>query len=513
MRIIKVINVVFFFLLFQANLLSQQHLLFLNPITQNDVERSLDSSAVHIAMKPLLESRLDLSHTRGFAKDTTKYYYLGGLKLWRDHLVKLEKEDFKLYIDPLFDLMLTVDLADTSAYRDSLRLFNNTRGLIVQGSIGNNLSFQTGVLETQVKLPLYQKYMADSMLVIPGMGRWKVYKTSGYDYSMSFGYLSLKLRPWLHAAWGYGKNFIGHGYRSVLLSDASFSYPYMRASAYALQGKLQYTSIYASLQTLERMPLGEVPESLFKRKAASFHYLSWTPTRTLEIGLFEGIIWQRWDSTGTRALPFTAFIPVLGLNAAARGFNEKQNVLAGLNLRYRISSHLNLYGQYLIDDITDNKSAFQLGFKWLDLAKGLDVQAEYNSVSSSTYSSQFPLQNYEHYNQPLGHPAGPGSDEVLAIVQYRYKKWFIRTKAVFLSEQGGVDGNLFYTSGEDTSDSLGTKMNQWDLETGFLLNPKTNMQFLVGFTDRISKKGDLDLHSSLIYVAWRTSIWAKYNDF
>jgi hypothetical protein len=277
MRIIKVINVVFFFLLFQANLLSQQHLLFLNPITQNDVERSLDSSAVHIAMKPLLESRLDLSHTRGFAKDTTKYYYLGGLKLWRDHLVKLEKEDFKLYIDPLFDLMLTVDLADTSAYRDSLRLFNNTRGLIVQGSIGNNLSFQTGVLETQVKLPLYQKYMADSMLVIPGMGRWKVYKTSGYDYSMSFGYLSLKLRPWLHAAWGYGKNFIGHGYRSVLLSDASFSYPYMRASAYALQGKLQYTSIYASLQTLERMPLGEVPESLFKRKAASFHYLSWTP--------------------------------------------------------------------------------------------------------------------------------------------------------------------------------------------------------------------------------------------
>jgi hypothetical protein len=513
MRISKIIYLALLFMVFHADLFSQQHLLYLHSITQNDVERSLDSSNVHLAMKPLLESRLDLSRTRGFAKDTTKYYYLGGLKLWRDHLVKVEKEDFRLYIDPLLDLMLTVDLADTSAYRDSLRLFNNTRGLMVQGSIGNNLSFQTGVLETQVKLPLYQKYIADSLSVIPGMGRWKIYKTSGYDYSMSFGYLSLKIRPWLHTAWGYGKNFIGHGYRSVLLSDASFSYPYMRATAYALGGKLQYTSIYASLQTLERMPLGEVPESLFKRKAASFHYLSWTPAPSLEVGLFEGIIWQRWDSTGTRSLPLTAYVPVLGLNAATRGFEEKQNVLAGVNLRYRISSHFNVYGQYLVDDFSNNKSAFQLGFKWLDLAKGLDIQAEYNSVSASTYSSQFALQNYEHYNQPLGHPAGPGSDEFLTIVQYRYKKWFFRAKAVFLNEEGGINGDLFYTSGEDESDSLSTRMNQWDFETGFFLNPKTNMQFLVGFTDRISKRGDGSLHSSLIFVAWRTSIWAKYNDF
>ncbi len=513
MRIISSIFLFVLILLFQKEAKSQQHLLFLHPITQNNVERSLDSNATHLAMKPLLESRLDLSKTKGFAKDSTKFYYLIGLKIWRDHLVKVEKEDFKLYIDPLFDLMLTDDFADTSAYRDSVRLFHNTRGILIQGSIGQNLSFQTGVLENQVRLPLYQKYIADSLLVIPGMGRWKVYKTAGYDYSMSFGYLSLKLRPWLHAAWGYGKNFIGHGYRSVLLSDATFSYPYMRATAYAFKGKLQYTSIYSSLQTLERMPLGEVPESLFKRKAASFHYLSWTPIPDLELGLFEGIVWQRWDSTGTRSLPLTAYIPVIGLNGLARGFSGKQNVVAGINLRYRISDALHVYAQYLVDDLSKNKNAMQVGFKWLDLAKGLDVQAEYNSVASGTYASEYSLQNYEHYNQPLGHPAGPGSDEFLAIVQYRYKKWFIRTKSVFLREKGGIDGDLFYTSGEDTSDSLGTKMNQWDIETGFFMNPKTNMQFVVGFTDRLSKKGDFSHHSSLIYVSWRTSIWAKYNDF
>jgi len=495
------------------NVFSQEHLLFLHPITQNNLERSLDSSASHLAVKPFLQSRFNLDKTIGFARDTAKYYYLIGVKLWRDHLVKVETEDFKLYIDPLFDFTLTSDYADTSAYRDSVLLFNNTRGALVQGSIGKNLSFQTGFLENQVGLPLYQRDIADSLQVIPGMGRWKVYKTAGYDYSMSFGYMSLRARPWLNLIWGYGKNFIGHGYRSVLLSDAAFSYPYLRATVNALDNKIQYTSIYASLQTLERMPLGEVPESLFKRKAASFHYFSYTPTPNLELGLFEGIVWQRWDSTGTRGLPLTAYLPVYGLNAAVNGFGEKQNVVSGMNARWRIHKGLSVYGQFLIDDPKEKKTAYQAGLKWLDLAKGLDLQLEYNSLSSGVYASKYALQNYEHYNQSLGHPTGPGTKEFLAIVNYRYKKWFVRLKSGMIEHNKGSDGNLFYTGEVSVPDSSNLSITQWDFETGFFLNPKTNMQIVVGFTDRLSKWGDQKQHSSLLFFSWRTSIWARYNDF
>ena len=91
---------------------------------------------------------------------------------------------------------------------------------------------------------------------------------------MSSGYISYSPIKEFNIQFGQGKHFIGDGYRSMLLSDNSFNYPYLSISLNLLDGKLFYKTVNAWMQTLERMPLSASPEALFKRKSGSFHYLS-----------------------------------------------------------------------------------------------------------------------------------------------------------------------------------------------------------------------------------------------
>ncbi|MEY3399351.1 MAG: hypothetical protein RL220_1945 [Bacteroidota bacterium] len=495
---------------------AQQHLIYLNDVHTWNVERNIDTSIIHLGAKPFVQSRLNLTTTPGFSKDTSKYYYEATVKLWRDHLIKVEKEDFSLYVDPLFDFSVSRDFADTTEYADSINIWNNSRGLVVEGNIGNSVGFRTGVLENQAFLPLYLKEFADSLAIVPGMGRWKRYRASGYDYSMSFGHLGIRATRWLDLFWGYGKNFIGHGYRSLLLSDAGFNYPYLRAVATLAGGKVQYSAIHASLQTLERMPLGEVPESLFKRKGAGFHYLSWAPSRKLEIGLFEGIIYQRWDSTGTKSLPWNAYVPAIGLASVVYGLNDKMNVVTGLNVRYAPTRKLHLYGQFMADDPERDAIGFQIGWRYCNLLKGLDLGFEYNQTGTYSYASVHELQNYEHYNQPLGHPAGGDTKEWIARLRYQYRAWFFSIKANRLSHDTGFEGDLFHTVHDITELPVAAptrSVAQWELQTGFRFNRHTNLEFLAGYTDRMDEQGDFRRHTGLVYLAFRTNLFNRYVDF
>jgi len=86
---------------------------------------------------------------------------------------------------------------------------------------------------------------------------------------------------------GNGKLFIGDGYRSVLLSDNSFSFPHLRFTGSFLKGRMQYTVVHAALQNMIRMREFSSPEGLFEKKAASFMYLSFQVNKKLQLGLFE----------------------------------------------------------------------------------------------------------------------------------------------------------------------------------------------------------------------------------
>ncbi len=512
------------FILIPAIFQAQQKLIPLNRFYQREIERTTQNDStqvIHYGSRPLHEQSMNLQGVYGFARDTRKYYNKEATKLYRDHLFTITKDDFFLALDPLFDFTLGKDIADTSYFKTQ-KMFTNQRGVQVIGDIGNKFSFQTSFYETQIVVPVYLKNYCDSTGIFPGWGRTKDYNQRGYDFGVSTGWISYSPIKELNLQFGQGKSFYGNGYRSLLWSDAAFNTPYIKATVGLLGNKLQYSSMYATLQTLYRLPLGEVPEALFIRKGASVNYLSWVPAQGVEIGLFESVIWDGYDSTGTKGPGYGAYIPVIGFNTAVLGLDKEQNVMAGLNARFTIGSSIAFYGQFAMDSKKHNAYGWQAGAKFFDaFVPHLDLQIEWNSLGDYMYASSNVLTSYSHFNQPIGHPTGGATEELLVIANYRYKRFFTQIKMNQIYHSLGPEGN--WSSNPEIQT---TNIEPWpqknifqtDVEFGFYFNPKTNFQILAGYTNRTDTtdynwSDDVMLKTSFFYLSLRTNLINRYADF
>src|SRR5690606_10303155 len=91
--------------------------------------------------------------------DSMKVYTEFHAKLYKEHLFEIKGEDYSLFIDPLFNLEIGLDLSDTSG-RGTIKdeggtIHTNTRGFQVGGTINNNFSFYTSFYENQSYFPDY----------------------------------------------------------------------------------------------------------------------------------------------------------------------------------------------------------------------------------------------------------------------------------------------------------------------------------------------------------------------
>lgn len=487
----------------------------------HEIQRTLfhDSTAtIHMGMRPGLLRRVNTERTFGYQQDSAKYYYWATSRLFRDHMVEIQEGDFRCTIDPLFDLNLGWDLLDTSGYSDTTQLYTNSRGILIQADIGKSLSFQSGFIETQAFLPAFQREWIATEGIAPGMGRAKVFKGPGFDYGLSFGTLSYSPSERWNFQLGYGKHFIGYGHRSLLLSDAAFNYPFLKAQSQWWEGRIEYTTIFAVMQNLTRLPLGEVPEALFQRKAASLHYLSLKIAPQWEIGLFEGTIWQRWkENEGMQPLPVFAYTPVIGTGLLTQGWDGIQNVVAGLNTRAMLFDRVELYGQLVLDEPGAQRTGYQAGIKWYNLGiRNLDVQVEWNSTGDYLYAHRVALQSFSNHNQPLGHPSGGGVEEALAIVNYRYNRWMVQVKGNLLQQTSGPAGNWSANpEAAVTADNPpGRSLTQVETAFSYFMNPKTNARLVLGYTYREEEiDGSGARRSGYLFAGLRMSVLNRYFDF
>ncbi|MCI5055049.1 MAG: hypothetical protein MRY83_03015, partial [Flavobacteriales bacterium] len=304
------------------------------------------------SFKPFLSSRVDLNIDSLNNCNTVKGQAKFKDKLKREDLVWIEKENFTLRINPLFNFGLTVDLADTTGRSDSLNFYQNTRGMEVRADILNKVHIYTAFWENQSFLPNYQNDFVQQYNVIPGQGRIKPFKNGGYDFAMSNAYVSYDVNKNLNLKFGHGKNFVGNGYRSFLLSDNAFNYPHLSINSIFLDGTVNYVNTYASLQSLERIPAHTTVEAPFIKKQGTFHYLNMHLGESLQLGFFEGVIWQRWDTTGTLKFKPQSIIPVIGLNSILFRPKSGANVVYGLNLFFKVNKTINLYAQMSVDDVS-----------------------------------------------------------------------------------------------------------------------------------------------------------------
>ncbi|MEM9849754.1 MAG: hypothetical protein AAF847_17825, partial [Bacteroidota bacterium] len=224
-----------------------------------------------------------------------------GRKLLNENMAQVKGEDYQFIFNPLFDLRLARENGS-----DEL-LFHNMRGLQVGASLGEKFMIYSDFYENLHRFPSYIDQYIENNAVVPGQGIPKR-GTQSEDFAYVNGHFDFQASKFLNLRFGYGKNFIGEGYRSLLLSDNSFNYPYLRMITSFW--KIKYVNLFAQMTDINIL----TPNGIYGRKYVTSHYLSAEVLPKLTLSLFESIVYQ--DSTGTRGYdvnylnPFILYRPI-----------------------------------------------------------------------------------------------------------------------------------------------------------------------------------------------------------
>ncbi|HLG33626.1 MAG TPA: hypothetical protein VI757_01995 [Bacteroidia bacterium] len=449
-----------------------------------------------------------------------------GRKLRKEHLFTVDKDDFRLAVDPLFDFSVSRETEQKK------NLYTNTRGAQILGSIGKQFTFYTGFYETQATFVHYLDSTIRFTGVVPGQGKVKVLKGGGFDYGLAFGGVSYTPSKYFNVQLANDKNFIGDGYRSLLLSDNAFNYPFLKLTADVWRFK--YTVLYAEFIDLLSP---HDPDLGYRKKYGTFHYLDINIGKPLYFGFFEAVIWKT-DLYGARGFELSYLNPVIFLRPVEGSLDSPDNMMLGANVRYKISDHTAFYGQLMLDEFKldeiksgkgwwANKQAFQVGIKSFSVAriKNLNLQTEFNFVRPYTFQHRSTLQNYAHYNQALAHPLGANFIETVGLLDYRWKHWYMNAKiisSIIGKDTAGLNfgSNIFsnyftYNSphGNYALQGLKTNLLYYELKFGYTVNPLYNFNIELGIAGRDYKNDLSEEKTMLITFGIRTNLTDKYYDF
>jgi len=426
--------------------------------------------------------------------------------IFHKHLIRVEPKsnDFKLRLDPLLNMQSGKDIADSSGRT----FYTNSRGFIGSGQIGSKFYFETLFSENQSVFPAYLSAYAKGSAVVPGQGRWKNFKSNGYDYAFSSGFFSVQLLKNLNLQAGHGKQKIGHGYRSLLLSDNAFNYPYCRITQQWFRGRVQYTNIYASLMNLvpAAAKINPNAERLFQKKAASFQYLSINITKWLNVGFFQGLIWKAADDKNRQHLDWQFFNPLIFANMFTYGVHNQNNIVGGMDLNVKLSRRLSIYCQGMLDN--SKWFGYLAGIKYFDAfgIKNLALQVENIQVRIDSYRSPWDAktdQSYTHYGQNLAYTLNDGQETIL-ICDYRKKRFYFNGRYHSQITVSRPVGSFYHT-------------NIVNAVVGYIINPSYNLNIALGVLYRDQNfytfKPALPNETNYIYMALRTSLYNLYYDF
>jgi hypothetical protein len=486
------------------------------------------------AVKPILLQDMELDSVADI--DSMLYSVPGSLKhkktfiyrkLYTESLVRYNTKEFSITLDPVFNFGLGYDFVE------SKNTWVNTRGLTVTGVLGKTFSFNTEIYESQAKFASWPTAFIGTTGVVPGQGQPKPFKETGFDYFYSNGYMSYSPSKFFNMTLGYGKNFIGEGYRSMLLSDAAFSYPYLKLTGNFKHVK--YTVLYN--QFIDRSS-SLSPEFGYDRKWATMHYLQVMLWGRLNLGLFDAIVWENADSTGYRGFDVQYLNPILLLRPVEESFGSPDNALVGSTFSVRINRHFSVYGQLLLDEFKldevmandgwwANKFGYQLGISGWNLLNipSLNARLEYNQARPYTYAHSTIIESYGHYNQPLAHPLGANFREFIAMASYIRGNWMATIKMNFMMyglDTAGMDfgKNIFISYnlrvseyGNEIGQGLRTNLTSTDISFSYLLNRRTNMRIEAGITTRKESNANWDKQMQYIYFGIKTGLRNIYYDF
>lgn len=278
-------------------------------------------------------------------KNLIKMYQLGaGRKLFNERLVQVHGKDYWFTIDPIFDHQVGKDFD-----ADFDTTFNNTRGIYIQGGLGKKLNFSTSIFQSQGRFAQYYNEYAETLkafgpdpAIIPGRGIAKRFKDDAYDYPVAEPYLSYTPVSFLNIQFGYGKNFIGDGYRSLFISDVASPSTFLKLNT--AFWKIKYTSTWLWLKDVRP----EVTEDgAFLTKYMANHYLSWNVSKRFNLGLFESVIWT---DSNNRGFDISYLNPIIFYRAIEfQSGQDAGNVIVGASAKYKINDIIITVGLLMLN--------------------------------------------------------------------------------------------------------------------------------------------------------------------
>lgn len=364
-------------------------------------------------------------------------------------LIYVDSKDFDLHVKPVIYFAVGRDANSTS------RPYINSRGVELRGKIDDKVSFYTFLTENQAVFPRYVQDVAADNGAVPNEGFWKLFGDNGHDFFTARGYIQFNVTKHIGVQFGHDRNFIGNGYRSILMSDYSAPYPFIKLQTKIW--KLQYTNLYSELTAdAPYTRTGSLGTKEFPKKFMTLHHLSLNVSKRLNVGIFESVVFHRGDSTGT-AIEFNYLNPVIFYSSIEQQTGSPDNALLGLDFKWNARTGVSFYGQFILDEIIvseltsdrgwwGNKYAYQLGGKYYNAFNipHLDLQAEYNYSRPFTYSHESIFTNYAHYRQPLAHPLGANFKESIFIARYQpLEKLFLTIKYIKSNFGSDPDGQNF----------------------------------------------------------------------
>ena len=453
--------------------------------------------------------------------DTTRQYNTFSYILFQKHLLEFKGENYYLTISPTFDFSYGIDLLDTA----KRRLFQNTRGFHIEGDLFKNFSFSTSLYENQSRNALYQSQYfsgsgemyvnhADSSYftqnaVIPGSGRTKPFKGDAFDYGYAIGNIVYKPFKALTLSAGNTAHFIGDGYRSMLLSDNSYSAPYYQIN-YRFLPKWEFIYLRTRSMNLLRKPASTSVEAYYEPKGYAVNYLSFQATKKLSISLFEGTIYSRGDSITSKNVHPLYYNPVPLLSSFLLKEQEVNSII-GLNIGFTVIPTTRIYGQIAYNNFSNGVGG-QLGARFSEpfKLKNLFIQLEINYAADHLYSSETSRLNYSHYNLPLAHTKGQGFAEGILRINYEWKRMYVDAKSINYVLTNYNDYSLLPV--ESVSSTYNGNVFHTTIEIGYRFNRKMNFSV---FANGLLRTDTHSTNPSTFIVSFgiKTSLINHYFDF
>ena len=346
----------------------------------------------------------------------------------KPNLVEVNIPDFFLALNPVIEFNAGSESGNDEG------LYYNKRGVTLRGRIANKIGFSSTITDNQERGPSFFQRRVAYFNAVPGEGFYKKFKTNGQDYFDGRGYFTFNVTKYIDVQFGYDKNFIGDGYRSLFLSDDGNSYLFLKLNTKIW--KFDYQNLF-----MELIPqFVATGDNYLDRKYAAMHHLSINVTRWLNLGLFEGVIFGR-----PNHFDFEYLNPIIFLRHIEGTIGSPDNAVAGFDFKANVAKQFQFYGQLLLDELLvheiiahsgywANKYGYQLGVKYIDAfkVKNLDLQLETDRVRPFTYSHNDFVGNYTHYNQMLADPLGANFQEIIGVLKYQpAPKWNIDARAIY----------------------------------------------------------------------------------